>query len=99
MESEDLWESCEAEKRTTDRIIYSILHVNSYDQLDDPFIYRDRNSAVPNFVARLFPGGEVEGWAIKEVPAGYSPVILRFNHILPGKSSSDWDERYFILEP
>lgn len=72
---------------------------NGSDQMDDPFIYLDSQSITPYFIARLFPGGEIEGWAIKEVPGGHTPLLIRFNHILPSSSSADWDKRDFSLEP
>lgn len=69
---------------------------NGSDQMEDPNFYKDPSGTFPLLNAKLFPGGQAEGWVIKQVPAGYSPVIIQYL----GFEETNWDDvRYFSLEP
>ncbi|MBN1669147.1 MAG: hypothetical protein JW862_18780 [Anaerolineales bacterium] len=69
---------------------------NGSDQMEDPHFYLDPGGAFPYLNTKLFPGGQVEAWVIKQVPASYTPVIIQY---IGFEETNFNDTRYFSLEP
>ncbi len=69
------------------------------DWMEDPTFKLDPAGATPHLSAYLFPGGTTEGWAVKQVPSGHTPLLVNYKYVQAGSLSSAWSERTFLLEP
>ena len=69
------------------------------DWMEDPNFKLDPAGATQHLSAYLFPGGTTEGWAVKQVPSGHTPLLVNYKYVQAGSPSSAWNERTFLLEP